>query len=108
MVNREMNKQPRIRKELLIIGITLIIVGWLIGIATPDSLPVSPSVAYQWGLLNIISGVMGLVGWVVVLITGILALVRKPVRTSKCPNCGVIVAESTDSFCRNCGSQLRK
>lgn len=102
-----MNKQPRLRKELLIIGITLIVVGYLIRVATPNSVSASPWVVYQWGMLEIISGAMGLLGWVIVLITVILALVRKPARAGECPNCGATIAESTDLFCRTCGSKLR-
>ena len=53
-----MKKQPRLRKEALIVGGTLIIVGWLIGWSTPDSISASPWVVYQWGMANIIAGVI--------------------------------------------------
>ncbi len=93
-----MNKQLRLRKEVFIIGGALTIVGWLIAWSTPDSISASPSVVYQWGMLNIIAGVISLLGTVIILIAGLVPLVSKLARVSKCLSCGIAVPESTDLF----------
>ena len=83
------------------------LIGLFIGFVTPDSVKTSPSAAIQWGLLNILSGVVSLVGILIILITAGVS-VRKSRKLSKCPNCGCLVPKETDLFCRSCGCALTK
>ena len=82
------------------------ITGLIIVFLTPDSFSTndSPSVVMQWGLLNLVSGVMGLLGSAIILVTLFAPLITP----NKCPSCGTKILGTTDLFCRTCGSSLKK
>jgi hypothetical protein len=55
-----MKKKLHLRKEGIIIGGMLVVIGLLIGLAVPYSRDAGPWVVYQWGIVNILSGVISL------------------------------------------------
>ena len=88
------------------IGGSIMTAGLIIGFLTPNSFSTndSPSVVRQRGLLNMVSGVMGLLGSAIIFVT----LFGSRITLNECPSCGTNILGTTDLLCRTCGSSLKK
>lgn len=103
-----MNRRLRFHKELLVIGGALILVSLFIEVINRQPVNPDPMELYQFGMVQIITGLTGLLGCFVLLAAVIVALVRKQSRPGKCASCGAIIARPSDAFCRSCGAPLAK
>ncbi len=61
---------------------------------------------YQFGMLGIISGVIGMIGWAIILFYAAAFFARKPSPKLKCSKCGAIALSRNDKYCRACGEPL--
>jgi hypothetical protein len=82
---------------------SFVFIGILIGALTPSGYDASPSVMYQQGMLHIFSGVLTLIGGVLLILTSVLSLQKKK---THCSRCGAKVLAQQDKFCRICGALL--
>jgi hypothetical protein len=104
-----MNNKPIYKPVLLITGGGLVIISVIIGFLVPDSQNYSPAVLFQLGLLEFTSGIMGLLGWVLLLVWLILFIRkqrRKVSEQSHCSACGAIIPSKEDVYCRACGARI--
>jgi hypothetical protein len=98
------DNRPPVNKIAILIAVTLIILGYLIQFTNQHPTTANPMALYQSGMMDVISGVFGLAGW----ITLIAAFIIRPVpKLLNCPECGTAISNSDDIYCRKCGSRIK-
>ena len=103
---REMKKRLSFKKEPLIIGCAFVLIGFVIGKLNPYTASTNPMVLYQYLMVDAISGIISLIGWVILFVMAMVSLVRIVFVKLKCSKCGAIAPSRTDEFCRTCGNRL--
>lgn len=99
--------KPAYPKNLLIIGAGAVIVGRLLGFGADGLYQGSLLSQYWGGMLGIVSGLVGLAGWIIIIVWITLYFRhRRNPAPAPCPNCGFEPTLSGDIFCRQCGTEL--
>ena len=101
-----MKKPLLFKREPLIIGCALVLIGFVLGKLNPVNANASSMVLNQHLMARVISGIIGLIGWVILFVIAIISFVQIAFGKLKCSKCGAIAPSRTDKFCRICGSQL--
>lgn len=105
-----MKRKSIYKPELLLISVGIVVISQLVGYLVPDSTNAAPIVVYQWGMLQIFSGIMGLIGSGLFIIWFIMYIKhsrQKRTDRKNCSTCGAIVPSIDDKFCRKCGAELK-
>jgi len=95
-------------KNLLIVGLAILVVSFLIGLGA-DSLSQGSALGlYRGGMLDVLGGLIGLIGWIIVLIWVVqnYRYHRDPPTPAPCPSCGFPHPLSEDRYCRQYGAEL--
>lgn len=94
-------------KTALLILSVIIVLTYLIRVPAVDP-AADPQLAYLYGLLEMLTGIVGLLAWIGLLWLLIPFLYRKSNKFSYCSACGTKAESSDDHFCRQCGAALGK
>ena len=101
-----MKNQMRFKREPLIVGGVLVFISFVVGRLIPSTANMSPMALFEQGMVEVISGIVGLLGWTILLVTFLASYIRKPSPEIKCSKCGAIASLKTDRFCRTCGERF--
>lgn len=101
----QVDKKPNKAKPVLVIGFIVVVIILSIGIFTPQATPEMSSMeVYELGMVRMMSGILGVIGMIVIMIFTFGNIKRR----SACTACGTIALSVNDKFCRTCGLSLEK
>lgn len=100
--------KTKVNKTPLFFGLLLTVVGDLVrySIREIDMNSISPFEAYQHALAGQFWSGVGMLGWFICIIWGIVFLVRNKWPQYECKACGAQIKRKDDLFCRECGAEL--